>query len=63
MRRLTLTRETLTELTTDELTAVAGGVPATGNGLTCPVKTCTQADLSQAFQTCYCCTATASCAV
>jgi hypothetical protein len=37
MRKLSLRREALTELTPADLTAVVGGVAATGNGLTCPV--------------------------
>jgi hypothetical protein len=36
MRTLSLRREALTELTPADLTAVVGGVEATGNGLTCP---------------------------
>ncbi|MDQ1713434.1 MAG: hypothetical protein QOE45_2884 [Frankiaceae bacterium] len=47
-RRLVLQREALTELTPDDLTAVIGGVAATGNGLTCPGATTCLRELSLA---------------
>ena len=59
MRRLTLRREALTELTTAELTAVAAG-GADASGLTCPVRDCLQSDFSDlascdsCLPTCYC---------
>jgi hypothetical protein len=37
-RSLTLRRETLTELTSDDLAVVVGGVPM--SGLTCPALDC-----------------------
>ncbi|HEU0132262.1 MAG TPA: hypothetical protein VFQ85_14835 [Mycobacteriales bacterium] len=61
-RSLSLKRETLAELSTDDLLRVAGGA-ATGNGLTCPVgASCVnELTLSCPERTCNCCTASASC--
>ncbi|MDQ1713428.1 MAG: hypothetical protein QOE45_2878 [Frankiaceae bacterium] len=58
-RTLSLKRETLAELNPAELTQVAGGQAATGNGHTCPIVQCYLG--SQAWQTCTCCTASGSC--
>ena len=48
-RRLTLTRETLTELTSTDLRdVVAGAVPS---GRTCPLKACLNSDYNCLFPT------------
>lgn len=39
-KRLTLARESIAELTTDELTAAVGGVAQSGDLFTCPVVPC-----------------------
>lgn len=58
MRRLSLKREALTELSTEDLTGVAAGAPA--SGLTCPLRDCLQGDFSDMVScnscapTCYC---------
>lgn len=53
-RRLVLSRETLAELSTTDLGAVAGAAQAiTVNGLTCPLLQC-NVDLSNMFMTCRC---------
>ncbi|HEU0132261.1 MAG TPA: class I lanthipeptide [Mycobacteriales bacterium] len=58
-RSLSLKRETLAELTVEQLTHVAGAAaPATGRGTTCPLQNCLTLETC-ATQTC--CTASASC--
>jgi hypothetical protein len=56
-RTLRLRRETLAELTVDELTHVVGGVP--DSGLTCPLTRCLDPGLTDT--SCRCCTASGSC--
>jgi hypothetical protein len=59
-RTLRLKRETLVELTVDELTAVRGGQALTAAPvLTCPVKRCLDPGLTDT--SCNCCTASGSC--
>ncbi|MDQ1713427.1 MAG: hypothetical protein QOE45_2877 [Frankiaceae bacterium] len=58
-RTLRLKRETLAELTVDELTHVIGGQAITAQGLTCPVARCVDPGLTDT--SCHCCTASASC--
>jgi hypothetical protein len=57
-RTLNLRRETLAELNPADLVLVVGGAQ-TGNGHTCPILQCYGG--TQPWQTCNCCTASASC--
>ena len=57
--RLTLKRERLTELTTADLTNVAGGNGGALSGLTCPLVYCLDPGITDT--SCQCCTASGSC--
>jgi hypothetical protein len=57
--RLTLKRERLSELTTADLTHVAGGHAASLLGMTCPLAYCLDPGLTET--SCECCTASGSC--
>lgn len=57
--KLALKRERLTELTTADLTYVAGGNAITVAGLTCPVTRCLDPGFTDT--SCNCCTASGSC--
>ncbi|HEV2891193.1 MAG TPA: class I lanthipeptide [Frankiaceae bacterium] len=59
-RHLTLHREALAELTSDELGNVAGGAQ-TVQGNTCPLLACVTGILSNDCVTHTCCTGSASC--
>ena len=49
-RSLTLKRDALSALTDDDLGGVVGGVPYSGDAITCPLMTCVSRQI-----TCYRC--------